>query len=92
MFSLARKESVACSTEALEDLNVHLLWCEANGLPFCLDVNNLLGMLLPVCSILIFFVADSLYVLTECSLLCEVLLFTSTQVVEMLLMALVDDC
>ena len=88
---LTGEETVAGGTETLKDLHVHLLWSETDGLPLRLDIDDLLGMFLPVGTTLVLLGSDSLYLLAERRLTGEVLLLLGTDIVEMLLMALVDD-
>ena len=92
MLCLTTKEVVAGSTETLKDLDVHLLWSEADGLPLSLQLDNLLGMALPVTAALVLLSSDSLYLLAERCLLGEVVFLLGTQVLEVLLVTLVDDC
>ena len=91
VLSLTAKEVVAGSTEALEDLYIHLLRCKADGLPLCLQLDNLLCVAFPVAAALVLLGSDSLYLLAERCLLGEVVLLLGTQVFEVLLVALIDD-
>lgn len=88
---LASEEVVTGSTEALEYLDVHLLGCKADGLPLCLQFDNLLGATLPVCAALVFLGYDGFDFLAEGCLLGQVLLFLGAQIVVVLLETLVDS-
>ena len=68
MLGLSGEEVVAGGTEALEDLDVHLLGCEAYGFPLGLQVYDFLGVPLPVGAALVFFGGDGLYLLAESGL------------------------
>lgn len=91
VFGFAAEEVVTCLTQALEDLFVVLLRSEADGLPLLLDCHNLFGMLLPVGSVLVLFLGDSLRFLAERRLLGEVLFLLGAQLLEVLLMLFVDN-
>ena len=88
---LASEEVVTGCTEALEYLDVHLLGGEADGLPLCLQFDNLLGATLPVCAALVFLGYDGFDFLAEGCLLGQVLLFLGAQIVVVLLETLVDN-
>ena len=91
IFCFSAEELVARLTEALKNFHVHLLWSESNGLPLCLNVDNLLCVLLPVGKILVWLCYQCLYSLTECCLACEIIFLALAYVVEILLVTLVYD-
>ena len=91
VFCLTSKEIVACSTETLKDLDVHLLWGETDGFPLCLQFDNLLRMALPVGTTFILFGGNGFHFLAEYGLTGQIVFLLGTQLFEMLLMALVDN-
>ena len=88
---LGGEEAVAGSTEAVEDEVVLLVAGEPDGLPFGLEGDDLLGLLLPLGEGRQFVELDVLHLLAEGGLLLEVLLFACLDGLEVLLMTLVDD-
>ena len=88
--SLAAEKVIAGGAEAVEYLDIHLLRSKADGLPFGLDIYNLLGVVLPVGGVLVFLLGDGFHLLAECGLACQVFLFLGAQLFEVLLVALVD--
>ena len=91
IFSLTTEEVITGSTEALEDLHIHLLRSKADGLPFCLDINDFLGMLFPVTTAFVLLGSNSLHLLTKGGLTSQVVFFLGADTLEVLLMTLVDD-
>ena len=91
VFALTAEEVVASSAEALEYLDVHLLRSKAYGLPLSLDVNDFFCAFLPVGRIGIGLCSHSLGFLTEGSLAGKIFLFLTSQFLEVLLMALVNN-
>ena len=89
---LCGKELVAGSAETLKYLNVHSLWSKANGLPFSLNVYNLLCLSLPVGAGLALVGRYHLYLLAQFALLCKILLFLLTYSVEVVSVTFVHHC
>ena len=90
IFSFTGEEIVAGGTETLKDFNVHLLGSKADGLPFCLQVDNLTGVLVPVAAVLVFLSSNGLYLLAEGCLTLQVFFLFGAQSLKVLLVALVD--
>ena len=86
------EEGVATLAEALEDGGVHLLRSEADGLPLCLQLLNLLRDGVPIGERLEPVRREGFELLAEGRLLREVFLLASLDGVEESLMFLVDDC
>ena len=86
---LFREEPVACATETLENLHVHLLRGETNGTPFLLHLDDLLRLCLPCSRRLDGRQVDGFYFLAECGLVCQVFFFFLLQFLEILLMTFV---
>ena len=78
MFSLTTEEVIAGSTETLEDLHIHLLWCKTNSLPLGLQLDDFLGMTLPVTTALVLLGSNGLDLLAEGGLLGQILFLLGT--------------
>ena len=87
----AAKEVVAGGAEALEYLDIHLLRCKTDGLPLVLQLDYFLRTALPVAGCLVFGFAKLLNLLAEGCLAGKILVFLGANLLEVLLVALVDN-
>ena len=90
--SLFTEELVARFAETFENLHVHFLRSETDGLPFVLKCDDFLRFALPRSKVCQFFVVDGFYDFANYGLLVKIVLFHFLQCFEMLLVTSIYGC